>query len=209
MKNLIKTGVIILALTLTNPGSSLFSEQSENLHLHNFTNDTFNLDDALESSWQRNYEEVLEFIKQHEGFANGRAYRCAAGNLTIGYGHIIRKGEHFPHQLTKEQADSLLRADFRQAIRTAEKLTGLKGSRKLAVAHFIFSKGCGAFSRSTLLKEIKLNGDTDREFMRWCYYTKPGTKEKVKSKVAERISRWECKMWHQDDNLYAWGRYFN
>ena len=63
MKNLIKTGVIILALTLTNPGSSLFSEQSENLHLHNFTNDTFNLDDALESSWQRNYEEVLEFIK--------------------------------------------------------------------------------------------------------------------------------------------------
>ena len=208
MNNLLKTGAVVLALTFANTGGNLMSEQAENLRFENFTADPFDLESALNASWQKNYEEVIAFIKHHEGFADGRAYRCASGNLTIGYGHIIRKGEHFPAQITKEQADSLLRSDFRQAIRTAEKLTALKGSRKLAVAHFIFSKGCGAFTRSTLRKEIALNGDIDREFMRWCWYTKPGTKQKVKSKVAEGISRWECKMWHRDDNLYSWGRFF-
>lgn len=209
MNNLIRTSAMVIALTLAgSTGSKLMSEQSEKTFITPASAEAFNLDNALDASWKQNYEEVIAFIKQHEGFANGHAYRCVAGNLTIGYGHIIRKGEHFPTQITKEQADSLLRSDFRQAIRTAERLTNLKGSRKLAVAHFIFSKGCGAFSKSTLRKEIALNGDIDREFMRWCWYTKPGTKQKVKSKVAEGISRWECKMWHRDDNLYAWGRYF-
>ncbi len=200
---------MVVVLTFATTGGNLMSEQSENVRHQIKTVEPFNLDEALEQSWQKNYEEVIAFIKHHEGFANGHAYRCASGNLTIGYGHIIRKGEHFPAQITKQQADSLLRSDFRQAIRTAEKLTNLKGSRKLAVAHFIFSKGCGAFTRSTLRKEIALNGDIDREFMRWCWYTKPGTKQKVKSNVAEGISRWEVKMWHKDDNLYHWSRYFN
>lgn len=209
MNNLFKTGAVIAVLTFANPGNTLLSEQSENLDIRPASSDTFNLDLALEQSWRSNYEEVIDFIKQHEGFANGRPYRCSAGKLTIGYGHIIQKGEHFPHQISRETADSLLRRDFNRAIRTAEKFTNLKGSRKLAVAHFIFSKGCGAFTKSTLRKEILLNGDTDREFMRWCYYTKPGTNQKVKSKVAERISRWECNMWHKDDNLYSWQRFFN
>ena len=209
MNNLFKTGAVIAVLTFANPGNTLLSEQSENLDIRPASSDTFNLDLALEQSWRSNYEEVIDFIKQHEGFANGRPYRCSAGKLTIGYGHIIQKGEPFPHQISRETADSLLRRDFNRAIRTAEKFTNLKGSRKLAVAHFIFSKGCGAFTKSTLRKEILLNGDTDREFMRWCYYTKPDTNQKVKSKVAERISRWECNMWHKDDNLYSWQRFFN
>ena len=156
MNNLLKTGAVIAVLTFANPGNPLLSEQSENLDIRPASSDTFNLDLALEQSWRSNYEEVIDFIKQHEGFANGRPYRCSAGKLTIGYGHIIQKGEHFPHQISRETADSLLRRDFNRAIRTAEKFTNLKGSRKLAVAHFIFSKGCGAFNKSTLRKEILL-----------------------------------------------------
>ena len=163
---------------------------------------------------QRHYlRSLMMFFSDLESIRNiaeksGFSIFCVPNPEEISIKNAFRIMPGKTGKITKEQADSLLRSDFRQAIRTAERLTNLKGSRKLAVAHFIFSKGCGAFSKSTLRKEIALNGDIDREFMRWCWYTKPGTKQKVKSKVAEGISRWECKMWHRDDNLYAWGRYF-
>ncbi|MCQ2974603.1 MAG: lysozyme [Bacteroidales bacterium] len=206
MKILFKKAVIVLIFTFATSGNELLSEQSENVPSRIILDEDFNISDALKQSWDENYEKVIEFIKQHEGFANGKPYRCISGQLTIGYGHVIREGEYFPSQISKETADSLLRQDFKRAIKTTERLTTLQGSRKLAIAHFIYSKGCGAFSRSTLLKEITLNGDIDKELMKWCYYTNPKTKTKHKSIVAENISKWECNMWHVDDQLYSFDR---
>jgi lysozyme len=164
----------------------------------------FNLEDSLLCSERENYESVIDFIKAHEGYAGGKEYRCVSGRRTIGYGHVIKKGESFAPQISKEFADSLLRKDFSAAYNLTCKYTPqLKGSRKLAVAHFIFSKGITAFLKSGLRKAIESDMPVDEEFSKWCYYTDYKTGRKVYSKVGAGIQRWEHDMWHKDDALYA------
>jgi len=49
-------------------------------------------------------EAGLALIKKYEGLAL-KPYICPAGYPTIGYGHVIRKGEDFSKGITKEQAE--------------------------------------------------------------------------------------------------------
>ena len=165
---------------------------------------TFNLDASIAESERKNYEAAIDFIKLHEGFANGRAYRCVSGKLTIGYGHVIQAGESFPEQISERFADSLLRADFKVSFATADKLyPAIKGSRKIVLAHFVFSKGIGSLLKSGFRKQIDAGGSVDEELAKWCYYTDCKTGRKIYSKVAANIQKWETDMWHQDDILYT------
>lgn len=167
-------------------------------------NTVFSLDQSIAESERKNYEAAIDFIKLHEGFANGRAYRCVSGKLTIGYGHVIQQGESFPEQISERFADSLLRADFKVSYATANKLyPEIRGSRKIVLAHFVFSKGIGSLLKSGLRKKIDEGGSVDEEFAKWCYYTDCKTGRKVYSKVAANIQKWENDMWHQDDILYV------
>ncbi len=148
--------------------------------------------------WNQYYEEAIAEIKKHEGFANGEPYSCPAGHKTIGYGHVILKTDSFPAQITKQEADRLLRKDFNKAMRAAERLTDLTGNKKIAVAHFIFAKGVGRFMRSNLRQLVNNNKPIDNEILKWCYYTKPnGTK--VKSEYSYRIRVWELDMYTRND----------
>lgn len=99
---------------------------------------------------------VVNFIKAHEGF-RAKSYYCTAGYETIGYGHVIKKGESFD-SLTVMQADSLLRADFAGAKRLVVfYYPELSGNRLLAVSHFVFCKGIGTLLRSGVYENGELN----------------------------------------------------
>ena len=144
--------------------------------------------------WHKQYEKTLEFIKDHEGFAGGNVYICPGGHKTIGYGHIILENEDFS-QISKQQADSILRADFNKAIRVLDANIKLDGSKKLAMAHFVFAKGIGSFNRSTLKKKILRNKPIDNEITKWCYYTN-SKGEKIKSQHALNIRKWELDLYN-------------
>ncbi len=143
--------------------------------------------------WDREYEKTIEFIKKHEGFANGKVYVCAGGYKTIGYGHKLLPGENFT-QITEAQADSLLRVDFNKALAALDRNIKLEGSQRLAMAHFVFAKGIGSFNRSTLKKKILNNEPIDDEITKWCYYTNKNG-EKVKSDYLLKIRKWELEMY--------------
>ena len=203
MKKLI-TSLVLIPVFLAVSQNRLMSEKYEP-ELEKYTASTrFDLQNGLMCSESKNYESVLDYIKAHEGFAGGREYICVSGRRTIGYGHVVLKGEKFPERITKQFADSLLRADFSKSYGLAQKYAPeLKGSRRLAVAHFIYSKGIAAFLQSGLRKTIKRGGNVDVEFAKWCHYTDRNTGHKVYSKVGAGIQKWETRMWHKDDALYA------
>jgi lysozyme len=148
------------------------------------------------TEWNKNYEKTIKAIKKHEGFAGGKPYVCPGGYTTIGYGHVIKEGESFT-ELTEKQADSLLRVDFNKALRSVELSVNIKGSKKLAIAHFVFARGIGTFNKSEL-REMVLKGEPiDDEIVKWCYYTNTSG-ERVKSQHALNIRKWELRMYNLD-----------
>ncbi len=146
------------------------------------------------NSWNKNYELTVEYIKQHEGFAGGKPYICPGGYKTIGYGHLIKKTESFTF-LSKQQADSLLRSDFNKAIKLVEQYTDLRGAKKLAIAHFVFTRGIGTFLKSPLNELVKNDEKIDEEIVKWCYYRNKQGK-RIKSTHALNIRKWELKMYN-------------
>jgi GH24 family phage-related lysozyme (muramidase) len=146
--------------------------------------------------WNFNYEATIQYIKEHEGFNKGYAYYCAGGYKTIGYGHVIKTGEDFPSQITADQADELLRKDFNNALELVEINTDLLGTKKLAIAHFVFAKGIGNYLRSGLKNCIDNDLPIEEEILKWCYYSKPDGK-KIKSDYSYNIRLWELEMYNK------------
>ena len=54
----------------------------------------------------------LELLKKLEGF-RAKTYRDAAGILTVGYGHVVKRGDGIPDGdvISTIKADDLLRQD--------------------------------------------------------------------------------------------------
>ncbi len=182
----------------------ILSSQFQNANPSAATNEEFdgepvNTIYAKDYLWEKNYEETINFIKKHEGF-RALPYHCAAGVLTVGYGHAIKKGERFNHSISEFQADSLLRADYKIALKAVTRNTNLDGSKKLAIAHFIFAVGIGNFNRSSLKKSIIQGKPIDNIILKWSYYNTPGGK-RIKSKVAYKLREWELNMYHKDDKF--------
>lgn len=146
--------------------------------------------------WNENYENTIKFIKKNEGFAEGKAYICPGGYKTIGYGHVILEGETF-QELTEKQADSLLRVDFNKAIKHVDQIVDLPGNRKLAIAHFVFTKGIGTFIKSNLKDKVLRGESIDEELLKMCYYTNRSG-ERIKSQLALKIRKWEIDLYNQN-----------
>lgn len=110
----------------------------------------------------------IDLIKEFEGF-RATAYRCPAGRWTIGYGHTASAYEGM--QITREQAEKLLKGDIAEAEAVVEEACPvLTQNRFDALVSFVFNVGRGNFLRSTLLKCVKANPDNldiRDEFMRW------------------------------------------
>ncbi|MFN8256854.1 MAG: lysozyme [Bacteroidales bacterium] len=145
-------------------------------------------------NWNENYEKTIEFIKRNEGFA-AEMYICPGGYQTIGYGHVILEGENFG-ELTEKQADSLLRADFKRAVKAVESTIDLPANQKLAMAHFVFNKGIGTFINSGLKDKIEKGLPIDGQLMQMCYYTNKDGK-RIKSQLALNIRKWEINLFNQ------------
>jgi lysozyme len=116
--------------------------------------------------------ECYALIKHAEGFRL-HPYSCPAGYDTIGYGHVIRKGESFASGISTMQAEALLREDVQSAAEAVNRLLPVRLSQGQydALVSFTFNLGAGALQRSSL-RQLLLRGEVTRaasEFRRWIY----------------------------------------
>ena len=119
-----------------------------------------------------------------------KAYRDAAGVLTIGYGHTgkdVREGDRISPFWAKE----LLVKDVAAIERAVSELGVTRTPGQLdALVSLAFNIGMGRLRSSTLLKTIRKGGSKNaikREFKRWVY---AGGK---KLPGLERRREWEVK----------------
>lgn len=115
-------------------------------------------------------EQGIALIKKFEGFSP-EPYRCPAGVMTIGYGHVVKKGDasHF----TEEKAHDLLVADiaiFEAAIMRLVQVPLTQGQFD-ALASFTYNIGIQAFSHSKLVNLLNNNdyNGASHQFDRWVY----------------------------------------
>jgi len=112
----------------------------------------------------------LSLIKKFEGLVL-KAYYCAAGVLTVGYGHT--KGVSKDTVITPDIAEVLLKEDCINSELCVTKLVTVNLNQQQfdALVSFVFNVGGGALERSTL--RMKLNrGDyigASKEFEKWCF----------------------------------------
>jgi lysozyme len=99
-----------------------------------------------------------ELIANFEGY-RGTVYRDAVGIPTIGYGHVVRPGEHFGF-LSRQAALALLQRDATAAAHAVHQAVRVQLSQNQfdALVSFVFNVGAGAFRSSTLLRKLN-NGD--------------------------------------------------
>lgn len=99
----------------------------------------------------------LDLVKKHEGY-RATAYRCPAGKLTIGYGHVIlKKEQHLKAAvLSKQEAELILKSDMAKAIRAVERYitVPLNDNQFSALCSFTFNLGGGNLQKSTLRKVL-------------------------------------------------------
>lgn len=115
---------------------------------------------------------LTAMVAGFEGHAKGGygVYRDIAGNLTAGFGHLVKKGEDFSH-LDKAGALALLAKDLKAAMASVSQLvkTHLTQNQTDALADFVFNLGADKFANSTLLKKLN-SGDfagAAEQFQRW------------------------------------------
>lgn len=117
-------------------------------------------------------ERGLALIKEHEGYRD-TAYRCPAGEWTIGFGHTsgVKEGQ----RCTPMDAGRWLKEDIAAAEREVSFQTQgvpLRQCQYDALVSFVFNLGAANFRKSTLLKRVRANPDSPSirdEFGKWIY----------------------------------------
>ncbi len=142
----------------------------------------------------------LKFIAKFEGFS-ATVYRDVAGFPTIGYGHLIKKGEYF-NSLTKAQALQLLNKDAAFAVNAVDKYVSVSLNQNQfdALASFTFNLGAGALSKSSLLKNINSGNilSINELFMVWNKARIDGVLKPVRGLTIRRQA---------EANLFLYGDY--
>jgi RHS repeat-associated protein len=115
----------------------------------------------------------VTFLAKHEGYS-GTVYKDQAGNPTIGYGHLIKKGEDFGKGITTEQGQTLLQQDAQSAEQAVNKSVKVWVPQNQfdALTSFTFNVGGGALAGSTLVKNI--NGVKDVTEANFTVFNKAG-----------------------------------
>ena len=134
----------------------------------------------------------IDLIKSFEGFES-EIYLDAAGLPTIGYGHLIRKGEHkmFENGISEAAGEALLIKDVLAAENAVLRLINvpLTDGQFDALVSFTFNLGGGALQRSTLRRKVNReeHEDVPREFLRWVWAGGRKLKGLVRRREAEAI----------------------
>ena len=125
------------------------------------------------------------------------AYPDGYGYPTIGWGHLIKKGEDFSDGITEEDADNIFLSDLAWAERTVNRVkTNLTQQQYDALVSPVFNIGETNFRKSTLLKLLNIPGDQDED-----------EQFKVWRKSGGRVSRGLEKRRRQEMNIYNNGVY--
>ena len=139
----------------------------------------------------------IGLIKAFEG-CRLTAYKCAAGVLTIGYGHT---GADVAHGLTitQDEADQLLRDDLERFEVAVDRATNpvLSQNQFDACVALAFNIGAGAFTDSTLCKKINA-GDfagAAEQFTRWNKANGKVLSGLVRRRAAERLLFLDDESW--------------
>lgn len=131
----------------------------------------------------------IDLIKNSEGFSP-RPYRCPAGYLTIGYGHVIRRGDTHLLSIDKDAAEALLRQDVREAERAVNAMVAVPLAQHEfdALVSFVFNVGAGRFADSTLLELLNegRRKEAAEQFGKWVRSGSKVLPGLVKRRQAER-----------------------
>lgn len=130
----------------------------------------------------------LDLIKEFEGFSP-EPYDDVGGLSTIGYGHLIKRGEHFD-RITREEGEHILSLDVQFAENCIEQHVepDLEQYEFDALVSFIFNLGCANFARSTLRKMINAENfaNASNEFPKWNRVNGRVVRGLVRRRAAER-----------------------
>ena len=143
----------------------------------------------------------LDLIKEFEGF-RGSPYRCPAGKLTIGYGHVIDPNVQKSIvsgfvSITEEKAEQLLETDLNNVYRAINSFVDvfLTQGQFDAITSLIFNWGAKNFEASCGLKKLN-NKDYDGASHDF-FSTKDGVDE-IDGKISPGLVRRrqaEWKLW--------------
>lgn len=125
-----------------------------------------------------------EIVAEFEAFSS-KVYSCAAGKLTVGYGHVLKEGENFPEPISRQQGLFLLMGDLADAATSVDALFRgclLTDYERDALISFAFNLGGHSLRDSTLRQRLLSNKrrEAAAEFLRWVYAEDPDTHEKKK-----------------------------
>src|SRR5271154_299976 len=117
-------------------------------------------------------ENGLNLIKKYESFY-ADPYRCPAGFLTIGYGHMIRKNELFNSPISMDKALELLKKDVEISEKAVmHQISYLLNDNEFdALVSFTFNLGSAQLQRSTLRMKVN-RGDilgASKEFLKYVF----------------------------------------
>jgi GH24 family phage-related lysozyme (muramidase) len=108
---------------------------------------------VIEIESKKPYEEILSIIKKYEGFVD-TPYYCLSNQKTIGYGHILLKGEDFT-KISETEADSILFQDFvKMKMRVDRQYPNVEEKQKLLLTLLFFSVGEGKIRKGSFSKNI-------------------------------------------------------
>lgn len=96
-------------------------------------------------------QEGINFITKWEGLKL-KKYKCSAGKWTIGVGHVMLPHENIPDEITKDQAESLLRKDLIRFENAVKKYVtvNLNQNQFDALVSFIFNTGEGGLRNTSV-----------------------------------------------------------
>lgn len=115
----------------------------------------------------------LGFVKDWEQF-RARPYNDGFGFMTVGYGHLIKKGERFG-VISEDEALGILMADVSIAEevlnRRIAKGVKLTQQQRDALISFVYNVGETNFATSTMLKKLNVKNfdGASMEFEKWIY----------------------------------------
>jgi lysozyme len=130
----------------------------------------------------------IDLIKNFEKYSPTN-YLCQAKKPTIGYGHVIKKGESFSW-IDKKTAEDMLRKDVKIAESFVEDNVkiALTQSQYDALTSFVYNIGGTAFKNSTLLTKIN-SGDYSgaaEQFDRWVFVGGEKSNGLIRRRAAEK-----------------------
>jgi lysozyme len=89
----------------------------------------------------------LQFIESFEGRRRLTQYQDVAGKWTIGVGHLLFPGEHYPNGITEEQATELLARDVSKVEEVLNKIApNLSQNQFDVLSDFGFNLGTGSLA---------------------------------------------------------------